>query len=149
MAFILTDKPRLHRLECDTPAGSTFYLTFREMTEDERGKFDLEHAKCRSRPGDKPEDATRRFDLLISQTAAALLADWEGVEDDGGNPIELTDEVRRVFVKDDESRKYWRPYIFRYLWPSTREVGLKKDRDVQIAPLDLSEGEERLDPQFF
>jgi hypothetical protein len=148
MAFILTDKPRLHRLECDTPTGSVFFLTFREMTEDERGKFDLEHAKCRHRPGDKPEDSTRRFDLLLAQTAAALLADWEGVEDEDGNPVDLTDDARRAFTKDDETRKYWRPYIFRYLWPQTREVETRKDRDAKIAPLAL-EGEKSLDPQFF
>ncbi|MNL06881.1 hypothetical protein D3C87_1275330 [compost metagenome] len=148
MAFILTDKPRLHRLECETPTGSVFYLTFRELTEDERGKFDLEHAKCRHRPGDAPEESSRRFDLLLSQTAAALMADWEGIEDEDGNPIDLTDEARRSFVKDDETRKYWRPYIFRYLWPQAREVDAKKAREAKVSSLVL-EGEQSLDPQFY
>lgn len=118
--FVLTKKQRLHRIECPLPVGSPMFLTFREMTEEEREQFDLDLASIRNVPGDKPGDYGKRLNALLATLAARLLVEWEGVADEDRKPIEATDENKALFMADAEARKFWRPFIYGYLWPDTK-----------------------------
>jgi len=125
--FILTDEPVLHRREWRNDAGELLALTFREMTDEEKEQFDLEFAEIQNRPGDKPEDYSRRYNEHMAKWGAKILVEWEGVVDKAKKPIPITDEAKAKFCRHKESRKYWRLYLFNYLWPK-------------------AEGEKRVDP---
>lgn len=118
--FVLTKKQRLHELECSLPTGKSFYLTYREMTEEEREQFDHDLGAIRNLPGDQPGDYGKRLNALLATLASRLLVNWRNVAGEDGKPLPITDEARAEFHADAEARKYWRPYLYGYLWPETK-----------------------------
>lgn len=127
--FVLTKKPRLHGLECVLPTGSSFVLTFREMTDPEREQFDHDLAAARNVPGDDAKQRGERVHEVYKSLASTLLVGWERVVDEDKNPVPLADESKAEFVADPETRKFWLPYIVSYLYPNTNAVEGKQGPD--------------------
>jgi len=119
MAFILNSgKRRITRY----PYSDGVALSFRTFEGDERERFEKENAKILNGP---KKSYLESLVELEKQVAITLLVDWEGVLDDEGNPVPMTDEAKAAFFDDPESVKYWDAPMTQYLWP--RRVDGKKD----------------------
>lgn len=111
MAFILSSKRKLYR----HPYSDGVVLTFRGFEGDERDRFDKEFSKIVNGPKKHYLGALAE---LAKQVALTLLVAWEGIEDDQGAPVPLTDESKAAFFDDPEALKYWDAPISSYLWPT-------------------------------
>ncbi len=112
MAFVL-GKKRIHRFEVQ-PIGIT--LCLREFTDAERNEFEKEFRAIVNPPKGKRNDEA--YDNLLREQAELLLVAWEGIEDEDGKAIALTDETKKAFFSDHETAKFWRSAVRGYLFPS-------------------------------
>lgn len=129
--FLLTKKPRLYGLECTQPDGTTFDLTFREMTDDEKEQYDHDMAEARNVPGDTPKQRTERVSQVRVKYSGLILVGWDRVVDEEKNTVPLTEDNKGAFYADPESRKFWLPYLMAYLFPSTKGTEGKQGPDPQ------------------
>lgn len=112
MAFVLTSKQREFRF----PFADGVTLVLRGFEGNERARYQTELAKIigTKRFGD-------RYDKLLAQVAQKLLIRWEGVLDEVGDAIPLSEENKALFFADAETRKYWYKAVNQYLSPRVEE----------------------------
>lgn len=128
--FILTDSPVIR----EYPYSDGVSLSFREFTDAERDRFDLERSKLVGRKA-----FGEKFRMLLSQVARDLCVGWSGVQDPDSKPLECNAETRAKFFGMRATEKYWWRPIYRYCNPILLDGEM----------LDEDEEQEAKDPNFF
>jgi hypothetical protein len=124
MPFILSDKPVVRRFAF----SDGLVLAFRSMTKPEREVYDKKLALIAG-----TKNFAEKFVKFMETVAVRLLVEWDGVEDENGQAVELDEAAAKEFVAHHEAQKYWLPALSEILNPA------RKPEAVEAEEVDMSD----------